>query len=40
MELTFWQIIGMIVLIVVFLFILFKAIWIVIKYTKNKKSEI
>ena len=38
MELTFWQIIGMIVLVLVFLIILFKAIWLVIEYTKNYKK--
>jgi hypothetical protein len=38
MELTTWEIIGIIVLILLFLFILLKAIWLLIRYYLDNKE--
>lgn len=38
-DLTNWQIFGIIVLVLVFLFVLFKAIKIVYEYMRNYKDD-
>ncbi len=38
MELTSWDIIGIVVLILIFLFVLIKAIWLLLEFYGNNKE--